>query len=133
VKIGTPFGEFPFVYRRIERREDGVAIVGTVAGVDSRVVFDKDDASAARSRSLFRSPRWPRWRSPVAAATEAGVRRSSFASGGDGLQLGERVAEELAQVLAVRVRRPAFEGDAEDRHPGVGGEARGGIGDAAFA
>jgi len=47
VKIGTPFGEFPFVYRRIERREDGVAIVGTVAGVDSRVVFDKDDARRA--------------------------------------------------------------------------------------
>jgi hypothetical protein len=44
VKIGTPFGEFPFVYRRIERRADGVAIVGTVAGVDSRVVFDKEDA-----------------------------------------------------------------------------------------
>jgi hypothetical protein len=47
VKIGTPFGEFPFVYRRIERREDGVAIVGTVAGVDSRVVFDGDDARRA--------------------------------------------------------------------------------------
>jgi hypothetical protein len=44
VKIGTPFGEFPFVYRKIERREDGVAIVGTVAGVDSRVVFDMEDA-----------------------------------------------------------------------------------------
>jgi hypothetical protein len=47
VKVGTPFGEFPFVYRRIERRDDGVAIVGTVAGVDSRVVFDKDDARRA--------------------------------------------------------------------------------------
>jgi hypothetical protein len=47
VKIGTPFGEFPFVYRRIERRDDGVAIVGTVAGVDSRVVFDKDDGRRA--------------------------------------------------------------------------------------
>ncbi len=44
MKIGTPFGEFPFVYRRIERSEGGVAIVGTVAGVDSRVVFDRDDA-----------------------------------------------------------------------------------------
>ncbi|HJZ38159.1 MAG TPA: hypothetical protein VJ204_17950 [Solirubrobacterales bacterium] len=44
MKIGTPFGEFPFVYRKIERRDDGVAIVGTVAGVDSRVVFDRDDA-----------------------------------------------------------------------------------------
>jgi hypothetical protein len=43
VKIGTPFGEFPFVYRKIERREDGIAVVGTVAGVDSRVVFDRDD------------------------------------------------------------------------------------------
>ena len=47
MKIGTPFGEFPFVYRRIERRDDGVAIVGTVAGVDSRVVFDKDDGRRA--------------------------------------------------------------------------------------
>ncbi|HVW45942.1 MAG TPA: hypothetical protein VHA76_02730 [Solirubrobacterales bacterium] len=47
MKIGTPFGEFPFVYRRIERREGGVAIVGTVAGVDSRVVFDGEDARRA--------------------------------------------------------------------------------------
>jgi hypothetical protein len=47
MKIGTPFGEFPFVYRKIERREGGVAIVGTVAGVDSRVVFDKDDGRRA--------------------------------------------------------------------------------------
>lgn len=47
MKIGTPFGEFPFVYRRIERREDGIAIVGTVAGVDSRVVFDRDDGRRA--------------------------------------------------------------------------------------
>lgn len=47
VKIGTPFGEFPFVYRRFERREDGVAIVGTVAGVDSRVVFDGGDLRKA--------------------------------------------------------------------------------------
>jgi hypothetical protein len=47
VKIGTPFGEFPFVYRRIERREDGVAVVGTVAGVDSRVVLETEDAKKA--------------------------------------------------------------------------------------
>ena len=47
MKIGTPFGEFPFVYRRIERRPDGVAVVGTVAGVDSRVVFDREDARRA--------------------------------------------------------------------------------------
>jgi hypothetical protein len=47
VKIGTPFGEFPFVYRRLERREDGVAVVGTVAGVDSRVVVEPADAKWA--------------------------------------------------------------------------------------
>jgi hypothetical protein len=47
VKVGTPFGEFPFVYRRFERTEDGLAIVGTVAGVDSRVVIEPADAKWA--------------------------------------------------------------------------------------
>jgi hypothetical protein len=47
VKVGTPFGEFPFEYRRIERRGDGVAIVGRVAGLESSVVFDRDDARRA--------------------------------------------------------------------------------------
>jgi hypothetical protein len=47
VKVMTPFGEYPFVYRRIERREDGVAILGTVAGVDSAVVLDRGDAARA--------------------------------------------------------------------------------------
>jgi hypothetical protein len=47
MKVGTPFGEYPFVFRRIERRDGEVAIVGTVAGVDSRVVFDRDDALSA--------------------------------------------------------------------------------------
>jgi hypothetical protein len=47
VKVGTPFGEFPFEYRRVERREDGVAIVGQVAGVESAVVFDRTDALRA--------------------------------------------------------------------------------------
>ncbi len=47
MKVGTPFGEFPFEYRRVERRADGVAIVGKVAGLDSSVVFDKDDARRA--------------------------------------------------------------------------------------
>jgi hypothetical protein len=47
VKVGTPFGEFPFEYRRIERRADGIAVVGLVAGLESRVVFDKDDARRA--------------------------------------------------------------------------------------
>jgi hypothetical protein len=44
MKVGTPFGEYPFVYRKVERRDGEIAIVGTVAGVDSRVVFGRDDA-----------------------------------------------------------------------------------------
>lgn len=47
MKVGTPFGEFPFEYRRIERRDDGVAIVGIVAGLESRVVLDRGDARRA--------------------------------------------------------------------------------------
>jgi hypothetical protein len=47
VRVMTPFGEYPFLYRRIERREDGVAIVGTVAGIDSAVVLERADALRA--------------------------------------------------------------------------------------
>jgi len=47
VRVGTPFGEYPFQYRRLERRPDGLAIVGTVAGIESTVVLDKDDARHA--------------------------------------------------------------------------------------
>jgi hypothetical protein len=47
MKVGTPFGEFPFEYRRIERHDDGVAIIGTVAGLESSVVFGQDDALRA--------------------------------------------------------------------------------------
>jgi hypothetical protein len=47
VRVGTPFGEYPFEYRRVERRPDGVAIVGTVAGIESTVVLDKQDARRA--------------------------------------------------------------------------------------
>jgi len=47
MKVGTPFGEYPFEYRRVERRADGVAIVGTVAGIESTVVLGKDDVLRA--------------------------------------------------------------------------------------
>lgn len=47
MRVGTPFGEYPFEYRRVERRPDGIAVVGTVAGIESTVVFDKDDAKRA--------------------------------------------------------------------------------------
>jgi hypothetical protein len=47
MKVGTPFGEYPFEYRRVERRPEGIAVVGTVAGIESTVVFDRDDAKRA--------------------------------------------------------------------------------------
>ncbi len=47
MRVSTPFGEYPFKYRRLERRADGLAIVGTVAGVDSSIVFGRDDARRA--------------------------------------------------------------------------------------
>jgi hypothetical protein len=47
MRVGTPFGEYPFEYRRVERRPDGIAVVGTVAGLESTVVFDRDDAKRA--------------------------------------------------------------------------------------
>jgi hypothetical protein len=47
VKVGTPFGEYPFEYRRVERRPEGLAVIGTVAGIESTVVLDVDDARRA--------------------------------------------------------------------------------------
>jgi hypothetical protein len=47
VRVGTLLGEYPFLFRRIERREGGVAIVGTVAGLESSVVFGREDLVAA--------------------------------------------------------------------------------------
>jgi hypothetical protein len=47
VKVGTPLGEYPFEFRRVERRANGVAIVGHVAGLESSVVLDIDDLRAA--------------------------------------------------------------------------------------
>jgi hypothetical protein len=43
VKVGTPFGEFPFEYRRVERRGGEIVVVGTVAGLESTVVFGRED------------------------------------------------------------------------------------------
>jgi hypothetical protein len=54
MKVGTPFGEYPFEYRRVERRPGGIAVVGTVAGIESTVVFDRDDAK--RAAKIFAVP-----------------------------------------------------------------------------
>jgi hypothetical protein len=43
VKVGTPLGDYPFEFRRVERREGGVAIVGTVAGLESSVVLGRGE------------------------------------------------------------------------------------------
>jgi hypothetical protein len=54
MKVGTPFGEFPFEFRRVERREGGVAIVGIVAGLESSVVAGPEDlAGVARKLAPF--------------------------------------------------------------------------------
>ncbi len=43
MKIKTPLGEFPFEFSRLERRDGGVAVVGSVAGLESAVIFDRED------------------------------------------------------------------------------------------
>jgi hypothetical protein len=43
MKVGTPFGEFPFEYRRVERRGGTIVVVGIVAGLESTVVFGRED------------------------------------------------------------------------------------------
>jgi hypothetical protein len=47
VKVETPLGSYPFEFRRVERREGGVAITGTVAGLRSSVVLEPADLRAA--------------------------------------------------------------------------------------
>jgi hypothetical protein len=47
VKVGTPLGEYPFEFRRLERRPEGIAIVGLVAGLESSVVVTREDLDLA--------------------------------------------------------------------------------------
>jgi hypothetical protein len=47
MKVGTPFGEFPFEYRRVERRGGEIVVVGSVAGLESTVVFGRGDFARA--------------------------------------------------------------------------------------
>jgi hypothetical protein len=47
VKVGTPLGTYPFAFRRLERRDEGLAIVGLVAGLESSVVVEAADLRAA--------------------------------------------------------------------------------------
>jgi hypothetical protein len=53
VKVGTPLGEYPFVFERLERREGGVAVVGSVAGIESTVVLEPEDLAALARRAAL--------------------------------------------------------------------------------
>jgi hypothetical protein len=45
MRVGTPLGEYPFEFRRVERRGQAIAIVGIVAGLESSVIIDPEDVS----------------------------------------------------------------------------------------
>jgi hypothetical protein len=47
VKVGTPLGEYPFRFRRLERVEGGLAVTGLVAGLRSSVVLEPADLRTA--------------------------------------------------------------------------------------
>jgi hypothetical protein len=53
VRVGTPLGEYPFVFQRVERRDGGLAIVGTVAGLESTVVLGREDLRALLKRAAL--------------------------------------------------------------------------------
>jgi hypothetical protein len=50
MKVQTPLGEYPFEFRRLERREDGLAVIGLVAGLESGVVLGREDVCWALRR-----------------------------------------------------------------------------------
>jgi hypothetical protein len=50
MRVATPLGEYPFQYRRLERRPEGVAIVGLVAGLEASMVFTTEDLTRLLKR-----------------------------------------------------------------------------------
>ena len=53
MKVGTPLGEYPFEFRRVERRSGSIAVVGIVAGLESSVVLDRDDLRTLFTRAAL--------------------------------------------------------------------------------
>ncbi|HEY2716316.1 MAG TPA: hypothetical protein VGI73_08865 [Solirubrobacterales bacterium] len=53
MKVGTPLGEYPFVFQRLERRDGGLAVVGSVAGIESTVVIEPEDLAALAKRAAL--------------------------------------------------------------------------------
>lgn len=58
MKVGTPLGEYPFEFRRLERRGSSLVVVGNLAGFESSVVVGPDDLGLLAKRLAL----------PVAAA-----------------------------------------------------------------
>jgi hypothetical protein len=50
MKVGTPLGEYPFQFRRVERRGQEVVFVGLVAGMESSVVVGPEDLRSGLRR-----------------------------------------------------------------------------------
>jgi hypothetical protein len=50
MRVGTPLGEYPFEFRRLERRGREVAVVGDLAGFESSVVLGPGDAATVLKR-----------------------------------------------------------------------------------
>ena len=53
MRVATPLGEYPFVFQRLERRDRSVAIVGTVAGLESSVVLGPEDLAVLMKRAAL--------------------------------------------------------------------------------
>ena len=54
MRIGTPLGEYPFQFKRLQRRDGGLAVVGTVAGLESTVVLTP--AEVAKVAAVLAAP-----------------------------------------------------------------------------
>lgn len=50
MRVATPLGEYPFEFRRLERRGRRIAVVGVLAGFESSVVLGPEDAGALLKR-----------------------------------------------------------------------------------
>jgi chorismate-pyruvate lyase len=53
VRVGTPLGEYPFEFRRLERRGSSLVVVGELAGLESSVVLGPDDQRALARRAAL--------------------------------------------------------------------------------
>jgi hypothetical protein len=43
MRVGTPFGEYPVEFKRVERREGSIVIVASMVGLESTVVIERED------------------------------------------------------------------------------------------